>query len=133
VVYMRFVRDQLIGSTPAGKALIAGFNTFYYSWSPLLAREIVTSELLRAAFRVLLLPLVGITFAAALVFTTLASTTGNLDLASVLAFLLAAFAATIVYVVLPAFAATKLYQKVRCLPRIIARLLLRVPKETCPV
>ena len=133
VVYMRFVRDQFIGSTPAGKVLVAGFNAFYYSWSPFLAREIAANEVLRATFRVLLLPLVVIVHATASAFTVLSGGTGNSNLASVLAFLLAAFATMIVYVVLPAFAATKLYQKGRRLPRILARVLLRVPRETRPV
>ena len=113
VVYMRFVRDELIGSTATGKVLVAGFNGFYYSWSPLLAREIASSQVLRAVFRVLLLPLVWIVHAAALVFTTFAGTTGDSNLASVLAFLLAALVTMSVYIILPALAVTKLERRVR--------------------
>ena len=113
MVYMRFVRDELIGSSHAGRILVAAFNGFYYSWSPLLGREIASSQVLRAVFRVLLLPLVWIVHAAALVFTTFAGTTGNSNLASVLAFLLAALVAMSVYIVLPALAVTKLERRVR--------------------
>ena len=113
VVYMRFVRDELIGSTATGKVLVAGFNGFYYSWSPLLAREIASSQVLRAVSRVLLLPLVWIVHAAALVFTTFTGTTGNSNLSSVLAFLLAAVVTMSVYVILPALAVTKLERTVR--------------------
>jgi len=113
VVYMRFVRDELIGSTPTGKILVAGFNAFYYSWSPSLARGIAASQVLRAVFRVLLLPLVGIVHVTTLAFTTLAGMTGIADLASVLAFLLAALVTMTVYIALPALAWAKLYQKAR--------------------
>jgi hypothetical protein len=121
VVYMRFVRDQLIGSTPIGKTLAAGFNAFYYSWSPLLAREIASSRVLQAVFRVLLLPLVVIIHATALAFTSLAGMTGNSNLASVLAFLLAALVTMSVYVILPALAVTKLGGKVHRLMALARR------------
>lgn len=113
VVYMRFVRDELIGSSYAGRILVAAFNVFYYSWSPSLAREIAASQLLRAIFRVLLLPLVQIVHATALAFTALAGITGNTNLASVLAFLLAALMAVSVYITFPALAVTKLERRVR--------------------
>lgn len=118
VVYMRFVRDELIGSTPTGRVLVGAFNAFYYSWSPVFAREIAASQVLRAVFRVLLLPLVWIAHATALVFTTLAGMTGNTDLASVLAFLLAAFMAVTVYIALPTLAGAKLHRKVQRLTRL---------------
>ncbi|MHA2066598.1 MAG: DUF2341 domain-containing protein, partial [Candidatus Thorarchaeota archaeon] len=57
VVYMRNVRDNMIGSTPIGNILVSGFNTFYYSWSPPVAQWIAGSEGLRTTFRVLLLPI----------------------------------------------------------------------------
>lgn len=118
VVYMRFVRDELIGSTPTGRVLVGAFNVFYYSWSPVFAREIAASQVLRAIFRVLLLPLVWIVHATALVFTTLAGMTGNTDLASVLAFLLAALMAVTVYIALPTLAGAKLHRKVQRLTRL---------------
>jgi hypothetical protein len=113
VVYMRNVRDNLIGSTPAGRMLVAAFNGFYYSWSPYVANAIAGSSFLRAAFRVILLPLVAITHATALVFTAITSIVGTTDPASVFAFLFAATMTVAIYVLLPVFAIAKLTQAIR--------------------
>jgi hypothetical protein len=99
VVYMRYVRDRMIGSTPMGKVLRDAFNTFYYSWSPPVAHAISQSPLLQAVFRILLLPLVGIIHLTAFVFTTL----GGGDLASITSFTIAAALSISIYVMLPAF------------------------------
>lgn len=112
VVYMRYVRDSLIGSTPIGRGLVDGFNAFYYSWSPPLAERISESELLRAVFRVLLLPLVGIVHVTALAFMGMASMTGNIDAASVVAFVTAATMTLGVYVSLPVLMIVKLEQAI---------------------
>jgi hypothetical protein len=40
VIYMRYVRDNLIGSTVIGRSIIQAWNTFYYSWSPTIAQVI---------------------------------------------------------------------------------------------
>jgi hypothetical protein len=101
VVYMRHVRDDLIGSSSLGKTLVTGFNEFYYSWSPALADWIGESAFLRAAFRILLLPLVMIAHVAALVFTSTACAAGQTDAASLLGFLAAAIMTVTVYVLLP--------------------------------
>jgi len=113
VVYMRYVRDSLIGSTPTGKTLVAAFNTFYYSWSPSVANAIAGSESLRALFRVILLPLVAIIRVTAVMFTAITNATGGRDLASFIAFLASAVMAIVVYVILPALAGAKLMQAVR--------------------
>jgi len=113
VVYMRYVRDNLIGSTPTGKTLVAAFNTFYYSWSPTLANAIAGSEPLRVLFRIILLPLVAIIHVAALMFTAITNATGGRDLASFIAFLASAVMAIVVYVILPALAGAKLMHAVR--------------------
>jgi hypothetical protein len=107
VVYMRYVRDQLISSTPPGRTLVAAFNTFYYSWSPAVAELIAGNGLLRAVFRVLLLPVVGITHVTALLFMAMTLMTGRADVASVLAFLAAAIMTIAVYVALPIVAVAK--------------------------
>jgi hypothetical protein len=120
VVYIRYVRDELIGSTPTGKTLVHAFNLFYYSWAPFLARVIEGSDLLRAVFRVLLLPLTGIIHLTALAFTALASMTGDRDLASILAFLAAASMTAGVYVALPAIATVNLERKIRDLVEIVS-------------
>jgi hypothetical protein len=113
VVYMRFVRDELIGSTQTGKTLVGAFNAFYYSWSPVLARGIEGSEVLRAFFRVLLLPLVGIVYMTAEAFACIAGTTGNRDVASLVAFLAAGSMSVATYVGLPLIAMAKFQQVAR--------------------
>jgi hypothetical protein len=101
VAYMRYVRDRLIGSTPTGGILVDGFNAFYYSWSPSLARIIAANEILRAAFRVLLLPLVAIVHVAALMFTAAGIITRSPDVASAVSFLSAACMTLTTYAVFP--------------------------------
>jgi hypothetical protein len=113
VVYMRYVRDQLIGSTPSGRVLVGAFNAFYYSWSPALAEWIAESALLRALFRVLLLPLVGIAHATVIVFMATARATGQTAAASLFAFLAAAIMTIIVYVFFPIMVAARLRQAIR--------------------
>lgn len=100
VVFMCYVRDQMIGSTPTGKVLRNAFNTFYYVWSPPIAQAIAQNSILQALFRVLLLPLVWVVHATALVFTAL----GGGDFAAIVAFAVAAFLSTATYVALPALA-----------------------------
>ena len=99
VIYMRYVRDHLIGSTPIGHVLRDDWNTFYYSWSPPVAQAISTSTTLQALFRVLLQPLLVIIRMAAMIFNAL---TWAPDLASVLAFSAAAIVSTLDYIVTPA-------------------------------
>jgi len=113
VANMRYVRDKLMGSTLAGKTLVNAFNTFYYSWSPTVARAIAPSLVLRAIFRVLLLPLVWTVHAAGISFTAVLGLTGNADLASVAAFLLAAFISLASYVAVPTLVAMKLVVRLR--------------------
>ena len=113
VVYMRHVRDNLIGSTSTGRVLVEAFNGFYYSWSPWLAEAISASALLRAVFRVLLLPLIGIVHATALIFAAIGTMTGSADVASVIAFLAAASMTLVVYVALPVLGLAKLKDTIR--------------------
>jgi hypothetical protein len=96
-----------------GRVLVNAFNTFYYAWSPAVAQVIAGNEFLRAFFRVLLLPIVGIVHIAALVFTSVAQAVGNRDAVSVAAFLVAASLSVMIYVALPVLAVTKLAQTVR--------------------
>jgi hypothetical protein len=109
VAYMRYVRDNLIGSTPTGTRLRDAFNAFYYSWSPPVAAAIAQSSDLQALFRVLLLPIVAIVHATAWIFTTLGST----DLASAVAFGVAAVLCTIAYVILPVLAVRQAWKRTR--------------------
>jgi len=113
VVYMRYVRDRLIGSTPTGRTLVKAFNAFYYTWSPTLAGWIAGSASLRAIFHILLLPLVGIIHITALAFTATTSMVGNTDAASIIAFLAAAVMTLSTYVGLPVAAAMKLRRAIK--------------------
>jgi len=110
VVYMRFVRDNLIGFSPMGRTLVAAFNAFYYSWSPSVAKVIAGNELLRAIFRVVLLPLIGIVRITVLSFTAMTNIAGSTDLASVVAFLVAAVMTVAVYVAFPVLVALEIKQ-----------------------
>jgi len=110
---MRYVRDELIGSAPLGRTLVAVFNAFYYSWSPAVAEWMAESALLRVVFRALLLPLVGVVHVTALVFMATARATGQTDAASLLAFLAAATMTMTVYVILPIMTAAKSRQAIR--------------------
>jgi hypothetical protein len=100
IVYMRYVRDGLIGSSTVGRAIVDRWNSFYYSWSPPIADFISNSQGLRAFFRALLLPLVGIVHVAAQVFNAVAPF--NMDFASATAFALSAFMCIVVYIAIPA-------------------------------
>jgi hypothetical protein len=99
VVYMRHVRDSLIGSTEIGGRLVKAWNAFYYSWSPTVANFAAKSEALKALLRVLLLPLVGIIHLTATVFWLMKPISPSL--ASVLAFMVAAILCIVVYVLIP--------------------------------
>jgi hypothetical protein len=109
VVYMRNVRDNMIGSTPIGNILVIGFNAFYYSWSPPVAQWIAGSEGLRTTFRVLLLPISASVHSAELTYTAISPF--NATMASVTSFLLAAAIAIGAYIIAPIFAGLTIYRK----------------------
>ena len=111
VVYMRFVRDRMIGSSPTGEMLRDAFNAFYYSWSPPVAQAISQSSMLQALFRVLLLPLVGIIHVTAWLFTGITSL-GSRDIAAVISFTVAAAFSIITYVILPALVIEQAWRQV---------------------
>jgi len=98
VVYMRHVRDGLIGSTVIGRPIVQDWNAFYYLWSPPVAATIAQNSNLQALFRTLLMPLVAIVHVTAWVFTAL----GSGDFASVVAFTVAAALSISIYIAVPA-------------------------------
>jgi hypothetical protein len=108
VAYMRTVRDQLIGSTPIGKAMVDAFNRFYYSWSPQVAQLIASNQILRGLFRVLLKPISWIVRIAVLTFGLVFDLTRNRDAASAMAFITAAMLTISLYVGLPIAAMVKI-------------------------
>ncbi|WP_455368618.1 CFI-box-CTERM domain-containing protein [[Eubacterium] cellulosolvens] len=99
VYYMRYVRDNMIGSTDTGKILVSGWNTFYYSWSPYVSNIISHSETLQYTFRILLLPLVAIIHSTANIYSGIAPL--SLTSASIIAFIFAAVSSTVIYFVIP--------------------------------
>jgi hypothetical protein len=121
VVYMRHVRDDMIGSNELGRTLVNGWNLFYYSWSTPIARLIASNDLVKPTFRILLLPLIGTIHMTAYTYSTFSVV--NSALASVIAFLFAALLSTATYVLVPLLALRTLYSK----RRIAARTRLSLP------
>jgi hypothetical protein len=115
VVHMRHVRDDLIGSSELGKTLVRGWNSFYYSWSPTLAELAAKSNSLRLILRLALAPLGGIIDVTADSFKILAPL--DPDLASLMAFFVAADLSISFYIVAPAMVAVL---TVRCIKRKIS-------------
>lgn len=113
VAYMRYVRDQLIGSSHLGRTLVDAFNAFYYSWSPQVAQTVGSSSFLQASFRILLLPVVLAVHAAAMSFVGISGLTGSANAASAVAFVLAASMCVVAYVVLPLTVCLKFVQAMR--------------------
>lgn len=107
VVYMRHVRDNMIGSSQIGRTLVNGWNKFYYSWSPSIANFIAAHGPSQPVFRAFLLPLVGTIHLTASIYTVSASI--NAPFASVVAFLFAAISSITIYVLLPLFAFRSIY------------------------
>jgi hypothetical protein len=95
VVYMRYVRDRVVGSTPIGGVIVGVWNAWYYSWSPPIAVFISDKPWLRAVFRILLMPVSISVRAADLTFNAI----GGGNFGSVIAFLFAAMISTLAYVV----------------------------------
>jgi hypothetical protein len=83
--------------------------TFTVTGSPPVAQAIAGSSPLQALFRVLLLPLVGIVHVTAWVFTAL----GAGDLASIMAFAVAAVLSILIYIVSPIFVVLLVVREVR--------------------
>ena len=108
VVYMRSVRDDMIGSNGVGSVLVDGWNKFYYSWSPPVANAIAGSAFLKSTFTVLLLPLLGIMHITAFQYSFVAPV--NIELASVSAFATAALLSIMFYSVLPVGAIVVCYK-----------------------
>ena len=102
VVFMRSVRDDLIGSSPTGSVLVKWWNSFYYSWSPPVAHAIAGSDQLKTLFSALLSPLLGSMHVVAGVYESWAWL--NPDLAAVASFLVAAALSVSIYILLPAVA-----------------------------
>jgi len=99
VAYMRHVRDDMIGSNGLGRLLVDGWNSFYYLWSPPIARCVASSEVLRASSRILLLPLAAVAHSTDYAYTGAA--TIDSTLASAIAFASAAIASTVIYIMIP--------------------------------
>jgi hypothetical protein len=99
VVYMRYVRDTLIGSSQVGKSLVDGWNSFYYLWSPQIAERISQSHMLKTTSTALLLPLFSIIQITEFQYHTLAWI--NPNIASFVSFSIAALLSISVYIIAP--------------------------------
>jgi Tol biopolymer transport system component len=112
VLYMRHVRDDMIGSNQVGKILVVGWNTFYYSWSPPIAESISKYESLRSTVGIILTPLFGIVHSTAFIYTGIEPI--NTALASTISFLSAAIMSIAVYVAIPILGIRILARKLNC-------------------
>jgi len=111
LAYMRYVRDNMIGSNDVGRMLVEAWNAFYYSWSPPVARLISANPQLRPIFGGALLPIVGIVHGVAYVYSSLAPFSS--PFASVMGFLFACVSSLAVYVLLPSFILRIIYRRKR--------------------
>jgi hypothetical protein len=99
VDYMRYVRDDMIGSNEFGENIVLGWNNFYYLWSPQLSRWIEDSMYVKPIFRILLIPLIAIVHSTSIIYVVIASF--NNALASGFSFVFASVLTLIVYIALP--------------------------------
>ncbi len=99
VVFMRSVRDDMIGVSGTGKVLVTAWNAFYYSWSPPVAHAIDGSSVFQNSFQVVLFPLLASMHLVAFTYNGLAWI--NADFAAVIAFTVAAVLSVGIYILLP--------------------------------
>jgi peptide/nickel transport system substrate-binding protein len=109
VVYMRSVRDEMIGSSEVGETLVAGWNIFYYSWSPPIANLISSNNVLQKISQLLIIPLVAIIHLTASIYSNAAHL--NASIASLAAFLFASISSTSIYIIIPLYAARFIRKK----------------------
>ena len=110
VLYMRHVRDNLIGSNQVGRQIVSGLNAFYYSWSPPIANFIDTHREIKPIFQILLLPFLGITHMTETIYIAVAAI--NTSLASIAATLFAAASTATIYALTPVIAFRSIYRKI---------------------
>lgn len=110
VTYMRQVRDEMIASNRIGEALVAHWNTFYYSWSPPIAHMISTHKELQHISQVLILPLIGVIHGTASIYSNIVYL--NSSIASIVAFLFASISSTKIYIITPFYAVRIIQKKV---------------------
>jgi len=109
VIYMRSVRDEMIGSNEVGKTLVTGWNTFYYSWSPPIAHMISSNIFLQKISKVLITPLVAIIHLTASIYSNIKFL--NPSIASITAFLFASISSTTIYIVIPIYSLLVIHKK----------------------
>lgn len=111
VIFMRHVRDDMIGSNEVGRILVVGWNDFYYSWSPTIAETISGSEIIRSISSILLVPLIAITHITAFIYSTISLL--NPIISSVVAFLSAAVLSITIYMLTPFYIIHKMYDRIK--------------------
>jgi hypothetical protein len=109
VVYMRSVRDEMIGSNEVGEMLVTVWNTFYYSWSPPIAHLISSNNVLQKISQGLIIPLVAIIHLTASIYFNIAHL--NASVASITAFLFASISSITIYIVMPFYGLLSIYRK----------------------
>jgi hypothetical protein len=109
VLYMRHVRDNMIGSNQAGGLLVSAWNSFYYLWSPPIAHFIAEHNTLQPIFRILLLPLLGTIHLSAFIYGMFVGL--NSTIASLITFLFAAVFSIIAYIITPLLMLDYIFRK----------------------
>ncbi len=71
VQFLRDFRDGHVQRTYLGNRFLPAFNAWYYSWAPQVAGQEVKNDVLRAAVRMAILPLLGVLFIMKQTFTSL--------------------------------------------------------------
>lgn len=95
VQFLRSFRDNRVAGTYLGRSFLSAFNAWYYSWAPAVAQAEYTNDYLRAAVRVLILPLLGSLMIAEFVFDVVHPV--NLEVAVLTAGIVASVLVGLVY------------------------------------
>jgi len=95
VNFLRHFRDEAVLSTFAGTNFMAVFNTWYYSFSPIVASNIANTEPLRGLMKGILYPLIGSLRLSSAVFSLFSY---NPELGILIAGLVASSLISIIYV-----------------------------------
>jgi peptide/nickel transport system substrate-binding protein len=102
VQFLRGFRDHLVLGTRAGSAFMEVFNTWYYSFSPSVAKIIADNDPLRAPARVILYPLLAVLSASAFTYSLFSASP---EFAVVMAGLVASSLIGLVYLTIPTLVA----------------------------
>lgn len=111
VQFLREFRDRDVEGTYLGGQFLSAFNAWYYSWAPAIAELETQNSLLRAFVRILIMPLLGILYAARELYVALAPM--NSEAAILLTGLVASSLIGITYLTPPMLLAGTILRKLK--------------------